>query len=461
MARKIIRRSLAAGLVALPILPAVAQEEETGGLRLTFGIEQRLEVTDNVALEIPSEGTTTEAITRLSFGLVSETAFQSLTIGLAGDLRYADEPDEGTTSEFASPRATLTYTREAANAALSVDASYVQERLDRVDITDIEDPDDPIDPGDIDDLQGGGTRSSYTFGGTLDLNTARPLGFSLRARKSGVDYTDTTDPDLNDTETTEVGATAFFRYSPVSTARIEYDKTRFTEDDADDTTRDTSQLTFGLLYEVSPSLTLDAALGYAEIESDESGVIETETGPTALLNLTQEMRNGSAEAEFLATTDEFGTRTTLSFQRNLELRDGAFSASFGVTQGEDEDPALIGALDWRRQLRDGAVTARLSRTVVSTEDETESATTLLSMGYSKDINAISGIGLELAYAVIDEDGANRVERGDISATYRRALTEDWDMNLGARYQTRREANVGTADSPSVFFSLSRTFEFRP
>jgi hypothetical protein len=173
------------------------------------------------------------------------------------------------------------------------------------------------------------------------------------------------------------------------------------------------------------------------------------------------MPNGTAEGSLEATNDQNGTRVTLQFGRNLDLPSGTLAARLGVTRGQGADATLIGALNWSQELPTGQISAGVSRDVATTDDDTEVATTLVTVAYNHDLNAISGIGFDLSYAVIDETTANLVTRADVNARYTRELTDDWDMNVGLTYRLRTEETQPDTDSKQVFFSLSRQFDLRP
>ena len=70
---------LIGGVCALgaALVPGESRAQE-GGILLTFGIENRLEISRNDALSIPAGGTETANVTLLSFGLSSETAIDRL-----------------------------------------------------------------------------------------------------------------------------------------------------------------------------------------------------------------------------------------------------------------------------------------------------------------------------------------------------------------------------------------------
>lgn len=451
MGQVLIRNLAALGLLTMPILPSSAQD--TGGLQLTLGVEERLSVDRNLALDSPPEGTRVALDTILSFGLVSETRTQRLALDISASLQYERDEDEQTDFGISDPSARLSYNREGANSAFSASASYLRTRIEDVAISD--DPDDPTD------TTGGGDRADTTFETALELGTTAPLGFGLTASHDRTDYFNTTDIDLFDSETTNVEAIGRLRFSPVTTGLISLEVEQYRAEDPETTHIDTTAASFGVLQGISPSTRLEASLGYSRVETEEFGITTVEQGPTLDLGLTRDLPNGTADVSLESINDRNGSRITLDFGRAMELPAGSLSARLGVSRLEENDPNLIGSVNWLQTLPRGEFNARLSREAASTDDEVETVTTFLSLGLTRDINAVSNIGLGLVFAVVEETGENRVNRADLSARYTRNLTPEWDMNVGVNYRTRREESVDSASSESVFFSLSRSFDLRP
>ena len=175
------------------------------------------------------------------------------------------------------------------------------------------------------------------------------------------------------------------------------------------------------------------------------------------------MPNGEITADLDLVSDEDGAeRRNLLVGRSMELPDGALSYSLGVTDPEFADTALIGSLNWQRTLPSGQFSINFNRNVVSNNTDATQLATSLAVNYNHQINTTSSVGLSLFYGVTDATvDANGVEQTELSATYSHALTEDWNLNTGVNYQVRDEDTVGRADSPSVFLSIGRRFDFRP
>ena len=84
---------LAAGSVVLATGMAFAQDDTATGPRLTFGINQGLEVSTNAALNPDPAGQTVLATTGLSFGLRDETARMAFALDASTGLRIVDGPN--------------------------------------------------------------------------------------------------------------------------------------------------------------------------------------------------------------------------------------------------------------------------------------------------------------------------------------------------------------------------------
>jgi len=462
--KKSILRAVAFGALTLPATILQAQdagEAGEGGVVTTLGIEQRFGAGRNLALETPAEGRTLASDTTLSFGVTTVTPLDRLSVGGSVAFRLADEPG-GSISEFERPRLSFVYGREGANAAFDLSGSYRRDRVDFLrDLTAFIGDDGTLDlPDDFDDLEGEGTRGDYALDAALELGTSAPLGVTLEAGVSGTDYEDTSDPDLVDIDRYRLGASARLTFSPVTEGRIGISRAVSEEDDAGRTRITDDEIEIGLLQEISPRSRFEAALGYAMFETEEFGATEDEDGLTARFDYEWDMPDGQLDALFEVSRSEDGARTELSFGRLRDLPLGALTARIGVSKADFGDPELIGRLDWRRDLPDGVLTASLDRSVTTTDPDSAATTTSLVVGWSREINAVSGIAFDLNYAAVSETGENDIARAGLTASYSRDLTADWAMTLGLAWRMVDEDTVERATSEEVYLSLSRDFSWR-
>ena len=460
MRRTSIRRAALFGAIALPIVPALAQE---GGVLLTFGVNQRFEYESNPDLDVSGGESRTQAVTRLSFGLRSETQTEKLRFDASTALRLSETDSDGFQSDVDNPRLGFSYSRDGSDSSLTFSANYRQDQVEFLrPLEDFRNEDGVIElPEDFSALQGSGTRRSY--GGTLrmDFGKEAPLGFGFVAGLSQIDYTDVSDADLNDIRRENLGATVRLRFSDTTRGRIAVNYNRFTEEDTAQTDRQTEAIRFGVTHDLTSATTLDASIGYSTVDTEEFGVTRTTSKPIYSFGLAQDMPNGSLTVDLDARTESDGTWTSLSFGRVYELANGGLSGRIGLVDPAGVDPELEGEVNWNRELPSGQINARLSRAVSSQTDDQTRISSALSLGYDHGINDVSGIGVDLSLAKVTETNENTVDRTDLSAFYRHALTDDWDLNVGASWTERDEETVGKADSQSVFLTIGRRFTFRP
>jgi hypothetical protein len=376
---------------------------------LTFGLEQRLESGRNIDLSIPEGGQTTTSVTRLSFGAVTRTQLDTLEFSSTAALVAESSDDtDGTEFDVGRPDVTLRYTREVPNAIFTVGAQY---RRDDV---------DAFDEGiDIDDLDG--TRTDTAFDLRFETGRTAPVGFAFSASYTETRYADTIDPDLDDTDILRVGIETPLRFSDIlqATIRVGYER---------------------------------------EEEASPAEVFEAQTIGAGL---TYTLANGTITSDIdYRSDDEEGDRTTFVLGRTLTLPAGSVSVRLGVTNGDVGGTDVIGGVSWSQELPRGALDLLVERRVTFDEDADETEVgTLVLLNLTQEINALSSMGLSLSHEVSDAP-SERIELSQVAATYRYALTDDWDLDSGVRYRVRHSA-AGRSDSPDVFVALSRSFEFRP
>ena len=107
---------------------------QDGGMRIVFGLENRLEISRNERLSVPAAGTDIRALTRLSFGLSSIREIDRLEFTASGAL-IAENGTDGPGTEFTFGReaVNLTYHREVPAAVFDFGASYRNDDIDDFD----------------------------------------------------------------------------------------------------------------------------------------------------------------------------------------------------------------------------------------------------------------------------------------------------------------------------------------
>lgn len=427
-------------------LPGASFGQE-GGPLLTFGFENRFEVSRNADLAVPAEGTDVANVTQLTFGISSETPLDRLEFEVTGALIAQNTPD-GSDIDFGRSALTFGYTREVPTAALGLSAVY---RTDDVGAF----------GDDLGSVGETGTRSDVFLSAGLEIGRTSGVGLAFGLAYDQTDYTDVTDPDLVDTQEWRGDVTAILRFSEVATGRVGVRYRHREEEDLGTTTTDATTIFTGLDYALSERTDLTLELGYTETETEEADVIDTTRGPDASIRLSYDMPVGTAYGQLSVSTDaDEGQRETFEIGRALETDRDSISARLGVTRGDETGTDLIGALAWTRALPDGSIGVSLERTVAYDDgDDTEVTGTAFSLNWTKNVSELSTVLLDLTYEASDST-TESIEQFSIDAGYNYLLTEDWSLSSGVGYTVRDDAD-GRAESPRLFVGLSRDFQIRP
>ena len=407
---------------ALLLFALPAQAQDTGGMRLSFGIEARVETASNLGLAVPAEPSTSQGSTRLSFGFLSETQSQRLSFDASAALRAASGPNVNATQiGLIDPSAALSYRQETASASFGVKGN-----ISEADIAFLRPLDDFVNedgeielPEDLADLTGTGLRRSHGLSADLDWGTNSRVGMGLTAATSGLNYSNAS-PGLFDSRRDSLSARVRLSFSDVTEATFEATASRFTDDNPTTTLRKTTALEAGLVHS---------------------------------------RPNGSLSARLNSTRTEDGTRTSLSFGRSFDLPQGALSTSLGVTRGVTGNTGLTGTLDYRRDGPNGSLSLGLSRAVEPGNDDTERQVTALRLSYNHALGPKTSLGTSFSYVSSLETATNLgTDNGSLGITLSHQLTPDWTLDTGLRHDLRNEDGVGRANSNSLFLTLRRSFD---
>ncbi len=433
-----------------------------GGKTYVFTLGHRLTYDDNYALSPSSPGGSWISDTTFGFDFSSVTQLDDLRLFGSAVLRYADLPT-GVKSGLEDPRINLSYARTGANSRLTFDARF--RRVDR----------DFLDPFDVAEEQlstgligSGGTRTTRYAAISYRGGINDPIGFNVGLSHDATDYSNTTNFRLFDSTTDNANLTLFFTPSRVTQWSLDFGLTKYDSNDAtlqESTTRDVS---LGLTREIDPALSLNAAIGFSRIITDEVigglPVRSRDSGATGSFGLTKTLPNGTAGVTLQQSQTTNGGYTTLSFSRSLALPLGSLSASLGAVHTESGNTNWIGSLAYNRQLRSSDFTVSFDRSVSTNSLDEDVLDTLLQANYGYVINQVSRLDFSMSYGRSEGAGLSTVptvQRTTLTASYTRNLTPDWDLTGGVQIRSRDETGVGKADSNSVFVSLGRSFSFRP
>lgn len=459
-----------AGLWLGVALPAPAQQgagPEAGGPVLTFGIRATASATDNYNLDPDREEDTALFDTRLSVGYRYTRPNDVLRLDAAGLLRANTPP--GVDNSFDNRSLALGYDRQGADAALSFGTSY---RLTSVDSRDPFDADrdreeDPIDETDL--IRDRGDEETIEARFRLETGLTAPLGLTLAGRYRDRNFTDTTDPDLFDSEILSLSAITRLTLDPVTEVRLVLSFDDYSADDAPRTDRRTGRASLGLSRALSRIDTIDLLLGVTRIETDETigggpRRSETETGGIGSFAFTRELRRGTVGTSFELDESENGQTATWLVNRDLPLPRGSLALSVGATRDVADEIQPSGRLRFTHEMPRSTLIAALSQDVRTSDRSNELRTTRASLDYIHEINALSQVGLSASFAELSRSGGpalNDTSRTDLRATYSHRVTRDWLLSSGYEYRIRDEDTVGTATSNRIFLTLEREFTLRP
>lgn len=447
------------------VLPQQGGTAATGGLQMDFGISSKVTVDDNFKLQPNASGTTTIFDNRLSFGLTSITASQELRLSGSGVLRYANIPGR-TASGFEDPRLQFNYKIENSNSRLTADARYRRSDREFLDPFQVEQEEQILDGTGL--FAGGGTITTRDAAITYETGLNAPLGFRITGAHAEKRYEDLSilNSRLFNTETDSIDATVSAKLSPVTVMRFNAGLKRYRADDFVQTDRETTDYSIGVTQDINPVWVLDARLGRTEVDTTDTNGNRQTKGTNSLLKLTRTLSNGSAFALYDATVNQNGTRKALRFGRDLQLPRGNLSASLGLTRTPAGNTDGNAAITYSHALAASNFSLSLKRDVSTNNNDEEIVDTRLIVGYAYQIDTISSLNLSVNYgrsgSADDLSTVPTVERTTLTASYSRALTQDWDLTGGVTLRRRSDTSApGDAKSNSVFLTLDRTFSFRP
>jgi hypothetical protein len=435
-----------AATAALSSPAALAQD---GGVRMVFGLENRLEIARNIDLTTPATGTNVINATRLSFGLTTETAIDRLDFTASGAVIAENTAGPGGTQlSFGRQAVTLAYHREVPSAVLDIGGAF--RRDDVAAFTD-----------DLTTVDDSGTRTSTDLSARLEIGRTSSIGFAVGAAYTATTYQDTLDPALDDTTESRADLAVIFHASETTTGILGLRYSLRKDEDPGTRTIETMTTYAGLTYAVSDRLDLAAELGYVDSQDEDFDITDRVLGGEGSVGLTYDMPVGTAVAELRVTTAAGeGQRATFEIGRDLETPANSFSARLGVTHAEAGGSDVIGRLRWDHPLPDGMLGLNLERRVAFDTDRDETvATSIVSANWAKTVNPLASISLDISYELSDAP-SERIEQVTVGAGYTYALTQDWNLNTGVGYRVRNDAD-GRSESPNLFIALSRNFEIRP
>lgn len=224
---------------------------QDGGLRIVFGLENRLEVSRNSGFRFRPPGPMSLTLFRLSFGLFSGTEIDRLEFSVSGALIAENNSGSRTEFDFGRGAADLAYHREVPATVLDLGAFYRNDNVDAFDDA-------------LADADETGTRVDYGVTAGLEIGRTSSIGLALGAAYEATDFQDASDPELYDSTETRADAAVIFHASEIASARLGLRYSLREKEDPAATRTETVTTYAGLAYAISQRLDLAAEIGYAE-----------------------------------------------------------------------------------------------------------------------------------------------------------------------------------------------------
>ena len=446
--RGIGRGALAAGIAGLAALlplatPVQAQDSDPSAP------ETRLTLGQQVAVE---DGTLV-GITPLELSLRRATRVQSLQFSLSAPFRLND-PDESKTFALGDPQARLLLRRGARNAAIETELGYRENDLDEeILFDDIANEFVTLDGGRVAQTD---ARLTYVFGTQSKLGGEFGLSWLQR------DYTGTTDPDLDDSETRSGNVTFYLEPTPLIRARILARASRTDSDDGTDSRFD--RYGAGASLQVDKLTNLDVELARTTIRrTEENGFVEETRGPSLSLGLIRSRPLGDWSLSFGSNPGTAGRREDFNIGRTLKLRYYELSGQVGVTHFQGNyDP--IFQIAYRQEIsRASEFQASLRRAAVTDDDGDEALNTDLSASFRRQLSDISTIGANIRFRESQvQTGDNEDARSaSFGLDYSRDLPNEFALVAGASIIRSKDSNGTRDDEERVYLGVNRNFNLFP
>ncbi len=444
--------------------PTITQTGATGtDLTITLDYLSSLRHDNNLRLTDPSLGSTTWWENTLALNILKQANDSTLAIDLSGLYRIANEPIIGTESSFSDPAARLAYDRSRLNSNLNLLLDYAERDLAfNRSLTDTN-LDGIIDSADVIGTAGDQINTRADLSWAVGLNA--PVGFQFDYSHRERRYKDTFDPGLIENSSDVFGAALLFRISPVLDGNLSVNYEDFKAEDNARTETQTTTVSAGGAYTLSSTTSVSLDVGYSQVDDTQRATNTNNVTEDFVWNFiwNKALSDGNADVRINQIFGVNGSRLNATAGRFFQRTNGTLSVDVGFTRGPFDEITPIGQINYSYRLPSSRIGATIQRRVGTSTDSQETRQTLAFLTYDYFINPISA--LSFSVDVIDQEtegstSSNPRTRGTFSASYSRAITRDWAMNIGYQYE-RDERSGFTGSSSSAFLTLGRRFTLKP
>ena len=436
------------------VVPLSASWAEPGFVA-NLGISQRLEYNDDTDLSESSDDGT-RSVTGLNLGLVSVAPGQRLSLDLATSLAYNFDNPDGIENDDRSAR--LNYALSSRRALFDTSLSYSETDVDDSVLDDI--LDDTSDTVEI--VTGSGTRQLLSFSTGLTLNRDGPVTLDLNQSYRKLNYVDTVDPDLLDSEETTFDATVSFRLNSATTLSTAFSQFDLDEDGVNGTQRTIRRYSLEAEHAVSSATSFTASINNTDIDTN-----TTATGEGGLgfgFGVSHLRPNGDVSLSISSDETVNGFRHQTQAGRSFNLPRGDLALSFGLskTEGFSWEPLVNANLEYEVASR-STLNFELSQTATVNNSDEEILRTRMRVSYNHFINNRSSLSGSLQYAKQDIAAAGGDDEDTLRASlaYRYDVGSNWDMVTGAEYRRTNNTTSDDRTTKSLFVGVEKAISFRP
>jgi hypothetical protein len=399
-------------------LPALAQGAGSGGIALDMAVETFAEGRSNPQLDGANPQHLNQTGSAFSFGVLTQTRSQELSLTGGISLRAPDGPGgESVANGIVDPFLALRYARQARGASLSFDLRFQETDLAQT------------APDAFGATLQTGTAKRREFGAEIGLKwrETAPLGFGVLASVH---------------KTAFIDGTAFGQGGQVLRG----------------TTR--HRLETQARLDLDAAHHLVATVGYRTFQHE--GTMEQRES-FHLDNMYQIDRPGGPFAVNLRYTNtEAGHRFSGMLRRELTLPDGIARAGIGAARGATGGGYVTGNLEYKTALVRGIFEVRARRDLTSSDqDDSEQINTSIGVRYMFDVTPLDGITVEIDWAEAKNTQSGLTTMNRVFAiSYTRELSRTARFNIGLRRRELRDSVTGVGRSNEIFMSFRSKFSAR-
>ncbi|WP_157598981.1 hypothetical protein [Tateyamaria omphalii] len=441
---------LGAGTVCVSALALTGQAQEVpeGAQRITLDVRTGLEWSDNPDLVVDGDSRFVSR-TRLDFALERRTDIDRLTFGAAGDVVLGEDTDD----VVENPEFRLRWDRDVGRSRLGAGLTYESIELDSTGFADGVSA-DSVDFSTFD----GGTRRLAGIDVDGAWGVGGPLGATYSLSQDRITYDGTDDPTLLDADSRDFRFALTGALDRTTTLGLIGSYSEFDEDGAG--ALDTRSVRLGgeLRSEITQTMTGRFALGWQEAEETGADTTQSE-GVFVDGELTWALPNGTAGIVWDSPIEVDRRRTTVRFQRSLELPRGGLGYSIGASRAAGLGTRPLVGLNWEYEMPRARFVADLSQTPATTRDNVQTINSVLSLNFNQQLTSRGNLDVLFTVRDGNEDGEGAVDnrRVGLDVTYRHDLAQDWDLVGQFSSVHVSEDDAEDRSSNTIFIGLEKRF----